>query len=100
MDARGTEEWTPLHLASVSGSAHVVSVLLRSGADVNAISDRGDTPLHLVVTSGCLEAARSLVKAGANIGALNQKGLSPLGKADLNGETILSTYFRQRLKRA
>jgi ankyrin repeat protein len=67
----GTEGWTALHLAAVSGSEDVVSVLIKAGSDVNDQSELGDTPLHLCVMPDQevehvgLRAAQGLLKAGA-----------------------------------
>ena len=81
MSATGTDEWTPLHLASVSGSSEVVELLIAAGANVDALSKFGDTPLHLCVTSCDVRSAEMLLRAGADPDPMNKKGLSPLVKA-------------------
>lgn len=45
VDAKNTGGVTPLHLAARRGSFAVAEELLRHGADVNAVDDRGNTPL-------------------------------------------------------
>ena len=39
---------TPLHLAALSGEINMVQLLIKSGADVNAVNERQQTPLDLV----------------------------------------------------
>ena len=52
-DVRG---WTPLHhqCASVSAREEVVKYLLDNGADLQAVTNDGDTPLHLAMRHGGL----------------------------------------------
>ena len=39
--------WTPLHVAAFNADVETVDLLLRNGANVNAVDDRGTTPLML-----------------------------------------------------
>ena len=90
--ATGTEEWTPLHLATVSGSSRMVKVLVDAGAPIDAVSCYGDTPLHL-----CYEvsSASILLEAGADPDRLNHKGLSPLMNAEKYGYTELAALIKE-----
>jgi len=72
---------TPLWCAAVSGRLTVVKVLLRFGADVNAVSDSGSTPVRSAcyivrpgLNSSHMEIIRALVEAGANIQLPNHFG--------------------------
>jgi len=72
---------TPLWCAAVSGRLTVVKVLLKYGADVNAVSDSGSTPVRsacYIVRPGLntshMEIIRALVEAGANIQLPNHFG--------------------------
>jgi len=72
---------TPLWCAAVSGRLAMVRVLLRHGADVNAVSDSGSTSVRSVcyiVRPGLetchLAIIRALVTAGANIHLSNHFG--------------------------
>jgi len=59
IEARGTDAWTPLHLACVSASHQAVTTLVAGGADVNAVAKKNNTPLHLS------SEHQGLVEAGA-----------------------------------
>lgn len=38
---------TPLHLASITNHIKMITLLLKSGTDINALDNSGRTPLHL-----------------------------------------------------
>jgi hypothetical protein len=73
----------------------VVEVLLRAGAEVNAVTKpgietgsfmrdartRGETPLHRAAAFGTYETIRLLVEAGAALDAKDANGDSPLAWA-------------------
>ena len=71
--------YTPLHIASRSGKAVVVTALLKAGSDANALSEAGASPLHLAAGSGNVEAVTALIDRGANVNAREaQWGQTPL----------------------
>ncbi|WP_371286327.1 ankyrin repeat domain-containing protein [Variovorax sp. 770b2] len=60
---RSPDNDTCLHMAAHRGDARAVQLLLKAGANVNAIGDMGYTPLHYAASR---EVAPVLVGAGAN----------------------------------
>ena len=70
---------TLLHLAAQMGFAGRAKLLIRYGAEVNCIDDRGKTPLHHA-NSSC-DVIKTLVENGADINAKDNKGHTPLHRA-------------------
>lgn len=71
--------YTPLELASRSGSAGVVKVLLGAGADPNRPNANGSTALHLAAAAGNPDAVEALLAKGANPNVReNEWGQTPL----------------------
>ena len=57
----------PLHIASFVGLPEITSELILRGADVNAVTARGETPLHFAARSGRAAVTSLLLKAGAKV---------------------------------
>lgn len=83
----------PLHLASRSGHAHIVRLLLERGAVYYAVS-RGD-PLYWASMNGYTEVVQILLEHGADI---NAKGpdYCVLTRAVINGETPMVRFLLQK----
>nr|XP_024220186.1 ankyrin-3-like [Halyomorpha halys] len=61
---------TPLHVVQHNDTAHI---LLKGGALVNAVTNKGETPLHYATYSGNYEIAELLIKHGARIDLLSNE---------------------------
>ncbi|XP_059153195.1 ankyrin-2-like [Physella acuta] len=58
---------TPLHIAArTEGGEKCAEMLFKSGADVNATRENGETALHVSARYGRLSVLRSLLREGAN----------------------------------
>ncbi len=82
--ARSGDGWTPLHLAAAFGTPACVAALLRSGADVSAISSnaQANQPLHTALALGRDPATvRLLLDHGADANATQAGGFTPLFSA-------------------
>ncbi|MCI8372799.1 MAG: hypothetical protein HFI75_10495 [Lachnospiraceae bacterium] len=67
-----------------------IKELVRAGADVNAVNERGDTALHYVLKFGDSESARFLIKKGADYNCANNEGVTPAQIAVEKGyDTVL-----------
>lgn len=73
-----TDGGTALHLAAQQYSHELVALILRSGANPNAIDDDGATPLHQSVFNSDLRVVEILISAGSNVNARDRNGRTPL----------------------
>ena len=80
--------YTPLHLASQSGSRPVIDALVGAGAGVDTATSTGATPLMLAAAAGQLDAVNALLDHHAD----------PNATEKANGETAL--MFAAALDRA
>ena len=79
--ARDTDGSTPLHCATWKGHVDVVALLLKSGADVNAVNENehwGTTPLHAAAHANQAAIAKLLLDYGANVKAKDNEGRTPM----------------------
>lgn len=52
VDMRDNQKFTPLHVACMCGDVAAARCLLRHGADVGAVNDKGSTPVHWACSRG------------------------------------------------
>jgi ankyrin repeat protein len=65
---------TPLWAASVGNHLHVVKLLVRLGANINAVSDSGSTAVRSACFMTNYEIVKFLVEAGADFKKPNYNG--------------------------
>lgn len=76
---------TPLHYAAQRNCAGVISILVDSGANINAtIAGSQTTPLHWAANSGSAESVRLLLQKGAKVNAIAKNGFTALHFAAKN----------------
>lgn len=72
----------PIHKSVwLDSKPEIVALLLKQGANPNAIDKFGNTPLHWVAKNGHLESARLLIRQGALTTIVNVNGDTPLSLA-------------------
>jgi uncharacterized glyoxalase superfamily protein PhnB len=90
---------TPLHFAARCGSRETVELLLRLGAEVEAVDDRGRTPLATALLSQRSPAAEALRAAGAReperAASVAFEHVTPILPSHDVGAAI--TYYQARL---
>lgn len=64
--AKDDNGWTMLHHEALAGSLSTVMVLVKAGADVNAMGTNGATPLRLAKVLGWEKIAAYLAESGAS----------------------------------
>jgi ankyrin repeat protein len=80
--------FTPLFVAIEKGNPELVALLLKNGADVNAIHKNGwFTPLFSAVEQGTPEIVALLLKHGADVHAVDQNEFTPLFNAVHKGNS-------------
>ncbi|KAK7139556.1 hypothetical protein R3I93_016630 [Phoxinus phoxinus] len=64
----GKAQETPLHIAArVKDGVRAAEMLLKSGADVNAEQENGETAMHVAARHGDLEMMRALIQEGGDV---------------------------------
>lgn len=82
VNAKGLDQWTPLHFAANEGKTEVVQFLLtQPEIDLEASSTIGRTPIHLASIRGHINIVRALVTKGANKNAKDFDENTPLHHA-------------------
>ncbi len=87
---------TPLQRAALAGRTEAVELLIRRGADVNAVDRARSTPLHAAAFLGHEKTVHVLVQNGADLNAANARGETPLGVATIDEGT--TRYFASLLQ--
>lgn len=64
--------------AAAFGDEKAVAALLRSGADVNCFSERGETALHIATKRGHIKMMNVLLQGGATSNVRDPNGFTPL----------------------
>lgn len=74
--------WTALHYAASSGATKIVELLLRAGANPNALSPNKTTPLMMAAGGGHASTVKLLLDNGANATLRNEVGMTALEFTD------------------
>lgn len=81
VDIYGENGVSPLMRASKNQLVSIMDKLIKNGADVNLIDDRGDSPLHYLMmnlSDKNVLALTLLISSGASLEIKNHKGETPL----------------------
>lgn len=70
-----------LHKAAKRNSCNMLELLITNGADLEQVSDKGNSALHVAAFHGSAEALDVLCTAKCNLDARNIAGITPLGVA-------------------
>lgn len=83
---------TPLCSASESGFPDLVNLLLEAGADIEGLTEEGQTPLWLACRQSRFSVVKLLLQKGAQVCVKDKQGVSVLGAATINSneEVVLA----------
>ena len=80
----------PIFEASSNGYTETLSKLVKNGANINIVNDKGMTPLHMAIKNGHTKTVKVLIAAGANISTASAiNGWTPLYIACAKGHTAI-----------
>lgn len=91
-------QWNALHYAAAVGHVDVLIVLLRAGADKNALSPNGTTPLMMAARQGKTDAVKYLLQAGADPSPKNEAGFNAAGYAMRAGQRDVAMDIMKKEK--
>ncbi len=95
IDARSASGSTALYDAALRGDGAIVSLLVKRGANVNAVETvAGTTPLYAAAAFGRQEAVVVLLLAGADPNLASKEGISPLHAAESNQHRAIAENIR------
>jgi ankyrin repeat protein len=97
IERRSADGFTALHYACFFGGATAAGVLLRAGADPDAIADNQSRvrPLHSAAAARDAEAAQLLLEAGADPDARQAGGFTALQAAAQHDDEALAALLLQ-----
>lgn len=78
VNTKGLNECAPLHLAASEGHLEIVKILLKMGANVDALSNLLRTPLHSACIRGYSDIIEILLQSKANVNAQDRDGCTPI----------------------
>jgi quinoprotein dehydrogenase-associated probable ABC transporter substrate-binding protein len=87
--------YTPLMLASISGSQELASSLLKRGAKVNAANPGGVTALMIAVAGNRAGMVGLLLKSGADVNARSEDGRTALSIAEGNNSDAIIKILQE-----
>jgi len=89
-------DWTPLQLATMSGSVEIVRLLLEAGAEINRQNYYGETALMWAAASGPPEIIELLLRQGARLDLSDNEGSDV---HDWAAKLLLSVVKRNQYER-
>ncbi|OMJ81432.1 hypothetical protein SteCoe_18108 [Stentor coeruleus] len=97
-NAKGLNDWTALHMASVYGYKMICLALIQApnGADVNSRTSIQRTPLHLATLHNHLHIVKLLVENGADINLKDNENNTALHYASMQGYSQIVDWLLQQ----
>lgn len=87
--------WSPILYVASGGDVATLRVLLKAGADIQAVNPSGSTPLIMAARFGSEDVALALVAAGADPRHRNPAGQDAVAAARWAGRDFLANRLEQ-----
>ena len=97
-DIRGNKRRTSLHYACIKDHSSIVEYLISKGANINAITEDGETPLHWACRECHLKIAEYLISKGANVNDREINGNYAIHFATIGGLLPIVQYLVEKQK--
>ena len=78
--------FTPLHHAAYEGHKKLIKIIVESGTNINATSDKRVTPLNTAVGMGLIDCVELLINLGANLNEKDGEGWTALHLSSYSGK--------------
>lgn len=85
VDAKDSNDLSPLHIAAMGGFDAALSVLISHGCDVSPRNSLEESPLHLAARNGHADSIQVLVSNGASVDEVDHRGRTALHMAAFVG---------------
>jgi ankyrin repeat protein len=85
-----SDGWAPIHLAVIWNNIDVLSMLIKTGCDVNITGTDLNTPLYLAANHKRLDAVKLLIENRASVNQLNMYKNGPLCRAVAYGDSEMT----------
>jgi uncharacterized protein len=92
--ARNPQRVTALHAAASRRDLEIVRMLLKHGADPNALQHKEFAPLHAAAANGDENIARLLLTHGARVDARTDDGKTPYDLANEHGHHPVAEWLK------
>lgn len=92
--------WTPLHYAATGGHLKMIELLLEHYAFIDAQAPNGNTPLMMAAYFGTPEAVKLLIEQGADVKMTNQSGKTALDFAQMAKHRNSAELITEALRRS
>lgn len=86
VNKKGSQNYTPLHMAADKNNIKIAKYLIEHGAKVNSKDEMGHIPLHTAVFQGHKEMTYLLLKAGSKKKTKNKMGWNAMKIAKRKGD--------------
>ena len=97
IEARDKDGSTPLHCATWKGQEKAAALLVKEGANVNAVNQNehwGTTPLHAAAHANQAKIAQLLLDHGADVKAKDMEGRTPLFHTTFHKATAVARLLQ------